>query len=90
MQEICKDHFHGNLPQFRDQCQMLLIQLYKSKLFSKGLVWKMPLFWSLTVYINNNNNKNNSNNDNDNNNNKQNFVSKYCAPKHTLPKNNGK
>ena len=38
----------------------------------------------------NNNNKNNSNNDNDNNNNKQNFVSKYCAPKHTLPKNNGK
>ena len=31
-----------------------------------------------------------NNNNNDNNNNEQNFVSKYCAPKHMLPKNNGK
>ena len=49
---------------------------------------KNAIILKFNFCINNNNNKNS--NDDDNNNNKQNFVSKYCAPKHTLPKNNGK
>ena len=49
---------------------------------------KNAIILKFNFCINNNNNKNN--NDNDNNNNKQNFVSQYCAPKHTSPKNNGK